>query len=183
MRAAPVVPNGRRAQRTPPAAQATPDAAGAVATAPLLQEHAAPAEIEAQTSVERFTDERVSDLFDSFIADLARLRARAAEQLEAEAEAVLRDLAERVLARELELAPIAVEALIADAADAFARAGVRVVVRTSETDVNRIGGCWPLEVDASLRAGDFSMDVDGGRFDASLQTRLEAMLASHRVAL
>jgi len=127
-------------------------------------------------------DGRISDLLDAFVTELARLRARAVERFEETAESMLADLAARVLGRELSVAPPDLEALIAAAMEEFSRE-MRLAVRVSAWDAERLGSRWPLEIDAGLGPGDFSVDVDDGRYEAALQTRLEAMLASHRVAL
>ncbi len=122
------------------------------------------------------------DLLATFTAELARLRARAAERLEECAEAMLRDLARRVLGRELLTARPDIDALVAAALDELdARSGV--VVRVCPDDAERLGARWPVRAEAGLTPGDFTIDVDDGHYDAALQTRLEAMLAAHRVTL
>lgn len=130
----------------------------------------------------RVVDVRVSDLLDGFVAELARLRARAAEHLEQEAETLLAQLADRILARELLVAPANIEALVTEALNELA-SDARVVVRVSPADATRLGERVPHEVDQMLQPGDFAVDVPGGNYDASFQTRLETVLASHRVAL
>jgi flagellar biosynthesis/type III secretory pathway protein FliH len=129
-----------------------------------------------------YADERISDLLDAFVAELARLRASAVERFEETAESMLADLAARVLGRELSVAPPDLEALIAAAMDELSRE-MRLAVRVSSSDAKRLGMRWPVEIDTTLGPGDFCVDVDDGRYEAALQTRLEAMLASHRVAL
>ncbi len=127
-------------------------------------------------------DERVMDLLASFTADLARLRARAAERFEECAEAMLTDLARRVLGRELMTARPDIDALLAAALDELdVRSGI--VVRVCPEDAERLGARWPVSAQAGLIPGDFAVEVDDGRYDAALQTRLEAMLAAHRVTL
>jgi flagellar biosynthesis/type III secretory pathway protein FliH len=128
------------------------------------------------------SDERVLDLIDGFVAELARLRARAAERLEEAIDAVLADLARRVLGRELHAEPAALGALLDEALRDF-ETGARVIVRVSPQDAQRIGTRAALEVDHTLGPGDFALEVEDGRFDAALQTRLDAMLASHRAVL
>jgi flagellar biosynthesis/type III secretory pathway protein FliH len=127
-------------------------------------------------------DERVLDLLDGFVAELARLRARAAERLEEAIDAVIADVARRVLARELDAAPAAIESLVAQALLDF-EAGTRVKVRVSAHDAPRLSERADVEIDPALGPGDFALDVDDGRYDAALQTRLDALLASHRAAL
>lgn len=131
---------------------------------------------------EAHADARVLDLLDAFVAELARLRARAAERLEEAIDAVVADVARRVLARELHAAPVAMEALLDDALRDF-DAGVRVTVRLSPRDAARLTERTGVEVDPALGPGDFALEVDDGRFEASLQTRLDALLASHRALL
>jgi flagellar biosynthesis/type III secretory pathway protein FliH len=159
--AAPVTPKPSAAP--PPRAEPSPSA---VATA-ASDEHA---------------DERIIDLLDGFVAELGRLRARATERLEESAETVLADLAARVLARELCAAPSDIEALIEQAMDEFSDR-TRLKVRVSKSDAARLGDRWPLEIDPNLRAGDFTVQIDHGHYDAALATRLETMLALHRVAI
>ena len=127
-------------------------------------------------------NERIIDLLDGFVAELGRLRARASERLEEKAETVLADLAAHVLARELRAAPSDIEALVAQAIDEFSTQ-THLKVRVSKSDAARLGERWPVEIDPNLRAGDFTVEVDHGQYDAALATRLEAMLALHRVAL
>jgi flagellar biosynthesis/type III secretory pathway protein FliH len=127
-------------------------------------------------------DERVVDLLETFVADIARLRARVAERFEERAEAVLADLAKRVLARELATSPPEIEALLAEALSELADE-TGVVVRVCPQDAERLSARWPVCAEAGLTPGDFAIEIDDGRYDAALQTRLEAMLASHRVAI
>jgi flagellar biosynthesis/type III secretory pathway protein FliH len=127
-------------------------------------------------------DERIAELLDTFVSDLARLRARAAERFEECAEAMLTDLARRVLGRELTIAPPEIEALLAQALGEFDTAS-GVIVRVCPDDAQRLGAQWPVRAEAGLAVGDFAVEVDDGRYEAALQTRLEALLAAHRVAL
>jgi flagellar biosynthesis/type III secretory pathway protein FliH len=127
-------------------------------------------------------DERVLDLLDGFVADLARLRARAAERLEEAIDAVVDDVARRLLARELDAAPAAIESLVELALLEF-ESGTRVTVRVSAHDAPRFSERTEVEIDAALGPGDFALELDDGRYDAALQTRLDALLASHRAEL
>jgi len=127
-------------------------------------------------------DARVLDLLDRFVADLARLHARAAERLEEAIDAVVGDVARRVLARDLRVEPVALEALLTEALREF-DAQAAVTVRVSPHDFERLGLQCNVEIDPALGPGDFALDVEDGRFDASLQTRLDALLAAHRATL
>lgn len=149
----------------------------AVAVEPAAPPAAAPV-----PSAPPLCDERIVDLLDTFVAELARLRARVAEHFEERAEAMLADLARKVLARELATAPVAIEALLAGALGEL-EADARVVIRVSNSDAKRMHGRYAVVADEALGPGDFAVDVDDGRYDASLQTRLDALLASHRVPL
>jgi len=148
--------------------------------APLPAEpESEPAPPPAQTAA---ADERVLELLDGFVADLARLRARAAERLEEAIDAMVADVARRVLARELDAAPAAIESLVEQALMDFEQ-GARVKVCVSAHDATRFAERADVEIDPALGPGDFALEVDDGRYDAALQTRLDALLASHRAVL
>jgi flagellar biosynthesis/type III secretory pathway protein FliH len=173
------MPDGFRSFASILAASAPPGRAEPERAAPAALASIAPAPSGAPTGA---GDARVLDLLDGFVADLARLRARAAERLEEAIDAVVADLARRVLGRELHVAPVAIANLLDEALREF-ETEARVVVRVSAHDAQRIGTRPDVEVDPALGPGDFALEVDDGRFDATLQTRLDAMLASHRAAL
>ena len=125
---------------------------------------------------------RIIDLLDSFIVELTRLTARAAEHLEERAEALLADLAQRVLGRELRTTPVDVAALVAQTLADFSLSEP-FVVRVASADAERLGPTSSVRIDTQLAVGDFAIDVADGSYELRLQTRLEAMLASHRIAL
>jgi flagellar biosynthesis/type III secretory pathway protein FliH len=160
------------------------DAAPDVAAAPAAGPGIAPDGITfTGTASERdLTDPRILDLLAAFVVELTRLTARAAEVLEERAEAALADLAQRVLGRELRSSPAEVAALLAQTVTEFALTEP-LVVRVSSADAERLVSRWPVQVDAGLAAGDLAVDVEDGTYDLRLQTRLEAMLASHRISL
>jgi flagellar biosynthesis/type III secretory pathway protein FliH len=172
-------------QKPPPARPRMSQSAGAASDAGGLDASAPRGAVADETrpsAAAVLVDERISDLLDVFVADLSRLRARAAERLEASAETVLADLATRVLARELSVAPPDIERLVSEALDEFS-SETQCVVRVSSSDAERLGTRWPLQIDAKMQPGDFAVEVDDGRFEVSLQTRLDGMLASHRLTL
>jgi flagellar biosynthesis/type III secretory pathway protein FliH len=127
-------------------------------------------------------DPRVADLLAGFAVELTRLTARAAELLEERAEAVLADLAHRVLGRELHSSPAEIATLLAQTVAEFA-VTEPLVVRVSGADAERFVSPWSVHIDPALGAGDLAVDVEDGTFDLKLQTRLEAMLASHCICL
>ncbi|MGD0472427.1 MAG: FliH/SctL family protein [Candidatus Velthaea sp.] len=130
----------------------------------------------------RETDPRVADLLAGFTVELNRLTARAAELLEEQAEAALADLARRVLGREFASSPAEIAALLAETLAEF---GVTrpLAVRVSSADAQHVVSPWRVQIDPSLSAGDFAVDVEDGSYDLNVQTRLDALLAAHRIAL
>ncbi len=127
-------------------------------------------------------DPRVADLLETFVADFARLSARAAERLEERAEALLGDLARHVLGRELLAAPSDLGLLIEDLVTEF---GLEppLLIRVSNDDAQRWRASRAVQPDPLLAPGDAVVHVDDGEYDLKLQTRLQGLLASYRVAL
>jgi flagellar biosynthesis/type III secretory pathway protein FliH len=164
--------NGK-ADDVPPAEPETGTAGEPAGSSPAAAGSAEPTEI---------TDPRVLDLLDDFTVELTRLTARVAELLEERAEASLADLAQRVLGRELHASPAEISALLAQTVAEFA-VTEPLVLRVSSADAERLRTKWPIVVDPTLTSGDFAIDVDDGTYDLKLQTRLDAMLAAHRISL
>lgn len=102
----------------------------------------------------------------------ARLfRARLADAFDAGAERLLRELAARVLGRELRLAPCALDALLRET---LAQAPV-LRVRVAAPDVD-LALDVPVVADATLQPGDAILELHDGALDARLGVRLAAVL-------
>jgi FliI/YscN family ATPase len=129
----------------------------------------APAACSGGTGQPALADPRVLDLLAVFAVELNRLTARAAELLEEQAEALLADLAQRVLGRELRSSPAEIGALLAQTLAEFS-ATEPLVLRVSSADAERFDSHWPVQIDAGLAAGDFAVDVEDGTYDLKLQT-------------
>lgn len=115
--------------------------------------------------------EALHDAVCAALRDARLFRARLADALDAAVPALLRELATRVLGRELRLEPTALEPLLR--AVLAATPGVRV--RVAPEDV-RVVCDLPLVADASLAPGDALVELDGGDVDARLGTRLAVVL-------
>ncbi len=122
-------------------------------------------------------------LLASFASEIVRLRARAAEIVENEAEALLQQIAARVLVRELELAPTDIAKLCASVRDEW-REAHPVRFRVAAEDVPRLTSLGELlEPDPSLHPGDLVVDLANGTLDLRLGTRLAAIIDDHTVSL
>lgn len=115
-----------------------------------------------------------------FLADLIRLRARAAEALENEAERFLSEFARGVIARELESSPSDLRALLASARREFESSVLRIRIavgdRINAPDIETIE-------DPALARGDLVVEVPDGTIDLRLATRLARVLESQRIEL
>jgi hypothetical protein len=119
----------------------------------------------------------------SFASEIVRLRARAAELVESEAESMLQMLASRVLVRELELAPADLLAL-ARQVRAEWNGSHTLRFRVAEADMPRLAGLGEaLESDPALQPGDLQVELPEGILDLRLGTRLAAVLETHRIAV
>lgn len=91
---------------------------------------------------------------------------------------LLAEIAENVLARELELRPADIGAIVAKTRERFADEKI-VVVRVHPQDREALG---ELEVDAvldeRLKRGDIVAELSSGTIDLRLQARLELALAT-----
>ncbi len=108
-------------------------------------------------------------------ADLALLHLAAAEALERRAAALLEGLARDVLARELQLAPVDLHALVATALAAF-RDEMPFAFAISPEDADRFEGPLPVRTDPSLRAGDLVVEVRDGALESPLRFRLATVV-------
>ena len=104
-------------------------------------------------------------------AELARLHLAAAEALERRAAALLEGLARDVLARELQLAPVDLRTLAADALASF-RNDVPFAFVLSPEDADRFASALPVRADPSLRSGDLIVEVRDGAYESHLSFRL-----------
>lgn len=106
------------------------------------------------------------------LGEVRRFRAALAEALEIALATVLHDIAAEVLARELELAPVAVRAVAQRALARFEAEGVvRVCAHASECEaLAGLDVC--IEPDAALRRGDVRVELRSGSIDLSLGARL-----------
>jgi flagellar biosynthesis/type III secretory pathway protein FliH len=114
--------------------------------------------------------------FSDAVAGVRRFRAAVADAVDAAAEAILRDIAATVLARELELAPANLQAIVSGACLRFANDGA-AYVRVHPNETALLAG---LEIDVvadeGLRRGDALLEVKAGTIDLTLGARLAAVL-------
>jgi flagellar biosynthesis/type III secretory pathway protein FliH len=107
-----------------------------------------------------------------------RFRAAVADAVDVAVQKLLTEIAENVLARELELGPADVGVIIAKARERFANEKI-LVVRIHPQDREALG---KLEVDTvldeRLGRGDIVAELSSGTIDLRLQARLEAALAT-----
>jgi len=108
-------------------------------------------------------------------AELARLHLAAAEALERRAASLLEGLAREVLARELQLAPVDLRALVAEALAAFHDDKPFAFVLSAE-EADRFEGAVPVRADPSLRSGDLIVEVRDGAFESHLHFRLSTVV-------
>lgn len=103
-----------------------------------------------------------------------RFSAALADALDARLDDLLRDLASDVLARELQLAPAAIAAIIRRLiVERTVLGPVRVLVASEDADVVC---ALPVEIDPALRAGDAVLVCEHGSIDARLGVRLADIL-------
>ncbi len=115
--------------------------------------------------------------FEETLACVRRFRAALGEALDGAVETLLREIAAAVLARELQLAPVDLGAIVKSVRREFA-AEEPVRVRAHPGDVASLAQLDVAVVaDPALRRGDVEIDVRDGTVDATLGARLEAVLA------
>jgi len=103
--------------------------------------------------------------------DARLFRARLADALDAAVPMLLRDLASRVLARELRIAPCDIDALVR----ACASRGAAIHVRVAPGEA--IAACAvPVLRDDALAPGDAVVELEGGAIDARFGTRVALVL-------
>jgi flagellar biosynthesis/type III secretory pathway protein FliH len=109
--------------------------------------------------------------------DALTFRARLAEAFDDARGQLLTELASEVLARELQLAPAAIDAIAERLVETFGRDGP-VALRLSPRDCARVELDIPIEPDSSLRSGDAVLVVRDGELVSSLGVRLDTVLRS-----
>lgn len=110
------------------------------------------------------------------LGDLRRFRAAVSDAVDVAVETVLGDIAADVLARELELAPANLEAIVARACARHAGEGIVCVrVHPDEAAQLRDAGVDVIG-DSAVRRGDVLLCVRSGTIDVSLGARLAGVL-------
>jgi flagellar biosynthesis/type III secretory pathway protein FliH len=106
-----------------------------------------------------------------------RFRAGLSDALEAAVQRLLPGIARDVVARELELAPANVAAVVAAGLERCSSESV-LRVRANPCDIGAIAGAALHGVpDETLEPGDVCIDLRSGTIDLSLAARLESLLA------
>ncbi len=140
-----------------------------------LREGAAAARAEAERKVKDSLDQVVKVL-----AELGEVRSRVLRRAEADVVRLALEIARRVLHRELNVDPSALEGVVkAAVAKLDDRGAQRVRVCPEQAEVVRASlarhaGSRPIEVlpDSGLQPGAVVFEVDGGKLDASIETQL-----------
>jgi flagellar biosynthesis/type III secretory pathway protein FliH len=126
---------------------------------------------------------QIDALLSSFASEIVRLRARAAELVESEAESLLQLIASRVLVRELELRPADIGRLIADVRREWNTSHV-ARFRVAAADAERLRELEEtIVVDPGLQPGDLQVEFADGMLDLRLGSRLAAMLETCHVSV
>lgn len=114
--------------------------------------------------------------FSEASADVRRFRAAVRDAVDVAVRDVLRDVVAEVLARELELASVNVDAIVARACARYASEEV-VRVRVHPDEAERIESTnVDVVADAGLRRGDVLLEVRSGTIDVTLGARLADVL-------
>jgi flagellar assembly protein FliH len=109
------------------------------------------------------------------VRSVCLFHARIREALEDAVDRLLLDVASEVLARELQLAPVAIERIVDAALQRYvSEAPVRV--RVHPNDVQALNCGVPVVGDDSLAHGDAVVELRDGLLDATLGVRLDAVL-------
>lgn len=134
-----------------------------------------------QTSQERPAHDRepnaaeLSALEEAAVRDLRLFNAHVCESVEAAVEVLLNDIAATVLARELQIAPADIGAIVMQVLHRYAHEQP-LRVRVSPSDAPRVTSGIPVVADETLREGDAILELRDGSVDASLGVRLESVL-------
>lgn len=109
------------------------------------------------------------------LRELRLFKASVGEAVEEAVETILTDIAAEVLARELHLAPAAIDAVVARAVERFFDEGpVRVRVHPADAPLITCG--VPVVHDGTLLPGDAVLELRSGEVDARLGVRLACVL-------
>lgn len=111
----------------------------------------------------------------SFVEEIALLRLRVVESFERSRKTLLHRFAEEVLARELQLQPVDIEAIARKVLAAFADEDLISVV-VCPADAACLRGYARVRVDESLEPGDFIADVCDGHLESPLRLRVARTL-------
>ncbi|GAC1302856.1 MAG: hypothetical protein NVSMB19_12460 [Vulcanimicrobiaceae bacterium] len=112
------------------------------------------------------------------VHELTMLRLAALEAYESATRRLIADLAHDVLGRELALAPVDIEALVARALAAFADLEP-IALAVAPADRERVRAPLPVRADATLAAGDLVVYVRDGAFESPYAFRLADALQRH----
>lgn len=119
--------------------------------------------------------------------ELALMRLAAREAFERAGRTLLALLASDVLGRELALAPVDVEALVARTLATFSDLEpVRLALSETDAariDATRVAAALPVRADAALDAGDFVIEVRDGALESYRPLRVQAVLARTHAAM
>ena len=110
---------------------------------------------------------------DAAVRDARLFHARLADAFDDALAGLLREIAARVLARELRLAPCELATLVRQVLESAPCARVRVAPEDASLDIG-----IPVVVDAALEAGDAVVELAGGVLDVRLGVRLATVLES-----
>lgn len=109
-------------------------------------------------------------------AEVRRFRAAIRDAVDAAVAHLLRDIAAEILARELELAPVNIDAIVERACVRYASEGV-VRVRVHPDEAAQISSAdVDVVLDSELRLGDALLEVRSGTIDVTLGARLAGVL-------
>ncbi|MGZ3522761.1 MAG: FliH/SctL family protein [Vulcanimicrobiaceae bacterium] len=116
------------------------------------------------------------DEIEDVLRDARLFRARLREALDRSVESLIVDIAADVLGRELELAPVDIEAIVERALSRFMNEDP-IRVRLHPDEAARISaGDVDVVADVALRRGDAVLELRCGELDASLGVRLDAIV-------
>gem|GEM_PF-1276436 len=131
-------------------------------------------EPESSDACEHASDEN-AQANEATLREVRLFRARLTEAVETAAETLVADIAADILARELQLAPVEIEAIVDRALHRYL-AEEPLRVRVHPTDASRVSCDVPIVADECIRSGDLFIELRCGGVDASLGLRLAEVL-------